>query len=296
MRPFKVIPGQGAEVVRLFIVHWNRPTECITTVNAFLDQAIPLAITVVDNASTADNLVTLVEQLPQDVSVVRLLENKGWGPALNVVLKDWLLNDEDEFCLISAHDALPQPDCLSLLAQSVINDPTLGIVCPEYGNAEVPRFSRLRCVRPVPAGRGVSGSVEIVDVANGTLMLLRRACLKDIGLFDERYFAYGDEHELGLRARRHNWRIGMVWGAITLNPGTWTSSYSRSYLYTRNSLLTTRSYAGNGWAILRLVLTIPNTIRLLIFPAPQGFAFSARARFAGLRDYVLNKYGPPPPG
>ena len=28
-------------------------------------------------------------------------------------------------------------------------------------------------------------------------MILRRECLTEIGLFDERYFAYGDEHELG---------------------------------------------------------------------------------------------------
>ena len=37
-------------------------------------------------------------------------------------------------------------------------------------------------------------------------MLFRRECLEDVGLFDERYFAYGDEMEIGLRAARHGWK------------------------------------------------------------------------------------------
>ena len=110
-------------------------------------------------------------------------------------------------------------------------------------------------------------------------MLCGSECLRQIGLFDERYFAYGDEHELGLRARRHGWKVVMVWGAIVTNLGTWTESPLRSYLFARNSLLLVRDYAGRWQALLRALLILLNTFRLMIRSPGKTFAFSARARF-----------------
>ena len=55
-------------------------------------------------------------------------------------------------------------------------------------------------------------------------MLVRRQCLDEIGLFDQRYFAYGDEHDLGARAVRHGWKVVLVWGSIVTNPATRTEN------------------------------------------------------------------------
>jgi GT2 family glycosyltransferase len=133
-----------------------------------------------------------------------------------------------------------------------------------------------------------------VDLPYGTLLAFRRECLQDIGLFDERYFAYGDEHEIGMRARRRHWKVSVVWGAIVRNPGTWTASRTRSYLFARNSLLLVRTYAGWSWAALRLLLMLPNTLRMLIVPPDDEYAFDASARMVAIRDYLMGRYGPPP--
>src|SRR5205807_910387 len=53
---------------------------------------------------------------------------------------------------------------------------------------------------------------------HGTLMVAARACLTDVGLFDERYFAYCEEADLGERARRAGWEVGVVWDALVANP------------------------------------------------------------------------------
>lgn len=37
------------------VVHWNRPERCAATINAFLNQGIPLKISVVDNGSSPEN-------------------------------------------------------------------------------------------------------------------------------------------------------------------------------------------------------------------------------------------------
>ena len=279
--------------ISLFIVHWNQAAECVATVNAFQAQGLPLQITVVDNDSNPEEFEKLRTQLGPEVSLVRLKENKGWGGALNVVLHRWLREERNSLCLISAHDAVPEPDCLRLLVDSMNADSQIGIACPQYHDQFIGRFSSVRGVFPEHVRPLRAGTAQPVDVPHGTLMLVRRECLQQIGFFDERYFAYGDEHELGLRARRRGWKVVMVWGAVVTNPGTWTESPLRSYLFARNSLLLVRDYRGKLSASLRALLILLNTVRLMIRSSNKDFAFSARARFLAVRDYFLGRWGRP---
>jgi N-acetylglucosaminyl-diphospho-decaprenol L-rhamnosyltransferase len=280
--------------VPLFILHWNRPEECLRTIEAFRSQVLPLQIHIIDNHSEPEALHSLTEHLPSDVRLFALRENKGWGGAFNLILTKWIAAAGSEFCLICAHDAIPAEGCTDLLLRTMIDNPQIGIACPEYGFPAVPRFSRLRYVRNITVSPRPRGMNEAIDMPHGTLIGFRKRCLLEIGLFDERYFAYGDEHEIGLRARRSNWQVAIVWGAVVENPGTWTSNRTRSYLFTRNSLLLVQTYAGWGWAGLRLLLMLPNTLRMLLLPSYSDFPFATRARLLGIRDFLLGRFGPPP--
>ena len=283
----------GNEPVSLFVVHWNQPAECIAAMEALGAQNIPLDPTVIDNDSERDAREILEARLGPEVELLRLDKNRGWGGALNVALKNWLERRTNRYCIISAHDAVPSAECLRLLIEAAEADPRVGIACPQYHDPIIARFSPLRGVFPerVPAlPRGVA---QPVDAAHGTLMLCRRECLQQIGLFDERYFAYGDEHELGMRARRNGWKVVMVWGAIVTNPGTSTESPLRSYLFARNSLLLVRDYAGWWSAWLRASMILLNTLRLRLQSPGGHFPFSARARFRAVRDYFAGRWGKP---
>jgi N-acetylglucosaminyl-diphospho-decaprenol L-rhamnosyltransferase len=171
-------------------------------------------------------------------------------------------------------------------------DPKLGIACPQYPDCSVPHLSALHGVSYKFVNPPQSDHVEGIDVPHGTFMIVRRECLADIGLFDEHYFAYGDEHELGARARRHGWRVGLVWGAMVANPQT--STPSPSYLLARNSLLLVHDYFGKWAALLRALLILVNIVRLMIFPQQKNIAFSARTQWRGLLDYFAGRFGPPP--
>lgn len=280
-------------VVDLFVVHWNQPAACVATVNALAAQEIRLRITVIDNDSAPDSYAHLQTELDPTITIVRLDDNKGWGGALNVVLRRWLRSEGNSYCLISAHDAMPAPDCLRLLVAAADADPRVGIACPQYPDPFVSRLSRWRGVYPKAATPQAKGTAQRVDVPHGTLMLVRRQCLEEIGLFDQRYFAYGDEHDLGARAVRHGWKVVLVWGSIVTNSGTWTESSWRSYLFARNSLFLVRAYFGRAAATLRAILILANTLRLLTFHREDGFAFSARARWKAVRDYFNGYTGRP---
>ena len=277
---------------RLLVVHWNQPAACTATVGALLAQQVSLQITVIDNYSEEPAFQQLRTSLGPEIEIVRLESNRGWGGALNVLLQRWLSEETSSYCFISAHDTRVEAGCLPFLLQAVEEDPRLGIVCPQYPEPFVARLSSLRGVHPETAAPLKPGAAQEVDVPHGTLMLVRRKCLQEIGLFDERYFAYGDEHELGARARRHGWKVAMVWGAIVINPGTWTASALRSYLFARNSLLLVHDYFGATAAGLRAVLLLGNTLRLLA-TVQKGEVFSARARWQGVRDFFFRRYGKP---
>lgn len=277
----------------LFVVHWNRPRECIATVRSLIAQKGDLHVIIVDNASTPENYAILSGELRGVAALVQLPANQGWGPALNVVLKSWLDSETQPWCLISAHDAVAHNHCLSLLLQVAGADARVGIACPQYPDASVPRLSALRGVWHEQGVPQPAGTAQEVDVPHGTLMLVRRECLAQIGLFDERYFAYGDEHELGARAVRAGWKVVLVWGAIVTNPGTWTPSPLRSYFFARNSLLLVRRYRGAFWALLRALFIVANTLRLMLRAPEQAFAFSAKARLRAIKDYALGRSGLP---
>jgi GT2 family glycosyltransferase len=124
-------------------------------------------------------------------------------------------------------------------------------------------------------------------------MLLRRECLDQIGLFDERYFAYGDEHELGARAVRDGWKVGLVWGALVTNPETSTPSAWRNYLFARNSLLLVGTYYGRVPAVVRAIVILMNTLRPIFSQPPSEFLSSGKARLRGVRDYFRGRFGKP---
>jgi len=280
--------------IPVVIVHWNRPRECLRAIESFLAQGIPVHLSVVDNASDPNLLKILVEGLAPGVELIRLEENRGWGGGLNVLLAKWLAAKDGQYCFVSAHDALPQLECLRLLLDCMHEDDKIGIACAEFGVAHLPKFSPILGPRLVDVKPRPPGTVEQVAFPHGTLMLLKRHCLEEIGLFDDRYFAYGDELEIGLRAWRHGWKVAVVWGALVVNPGSWTPSRTLSYLATRNSLLMASTYGGWLSATLRAALMVPNTLRLLVSPIAQGSAFSMAARAAAVRDFFLGRYGPPP--
>jgi len=135
---------------------------------------------------------------------------------------------------------------------------------------------------------------EDVDYPHGTLMLLRRPLLDEVGDFDERYFSYCEEADLALRARRAGWRIGLVRGARVRNVHLGSSVALVDYLQTRNTLLLVQEMSGWYHATIRALITLLQVASGLRRPDRRPPVFDARARMLGLRDFLLRRFGPPP--
>ena len=66
------------------------------------------------------------------------------------------------------------------------------------------------------------------------------------------------------------------------------------YLQTRNTLLLVQEMSGWYHAFIRACITLIQTYRGVRRPETRAMIFDAPARLAGLRDFVLRRFGPPP--
>jgi N-acetylglucosaminyl-diphospho-decaprenol L-rhamnosyltransferase len=276
------------------VVHRCRPAWCVRTIDALRAQGIGTVV-VVDNGSPAEDRKSILDA-HADVVLLENDANLGFGPAANVGYRWWLDNEDGDWVLLCPHDAEPAPDAIAVLFDAASARLGAGLACAEYGDHE---WSGKPYIDPyfgsmlVPTER--QPGWESCHHPHGTLMLARRACLEQIGLFDERYFAYGEEADLGERARRAGWDVGIVWGAVVRNPGMSSEIGVPEYLMLRNSLLLVRTHWGRYHASIRFIAASYVTLRGALGGKRTPF-WDLRARLLALRDYALGRTGPPPPG
>lgn len=280
---------------RVFILHWNSPGQCLATVRRFEEQNVPLSITVIDNASSPELFEKLRTGLPGNVRLLVHPHNMGWGAGFNPALREWLGTKPDGYAFISAHDALPEPGCLKMLVQALDQHADIGLVSPEYGQPDLPTFQIVRGARLVRGKARPPGKVERFPYAHGTLMAARSECLSEIGTFDERFFAYGDELEIYLRANHRGWANAIVWGAVVINPGSGTPSALMAYLWTRNLLLIARIYGGRMTASARTAAVLASACMHRLTGRSQRSLSSPYARLMAIYDYLRGRFGAPCP-
>lgn len=292
------VPGcldQSAEPLEVIVVHRDQPAACRRTVLALHRQGVPVHVTVVDNGSAAPGRSALHElsRRVSTVDVVALGRNAGFGPAANVGLKRWLERGKGEWVAVAPHDALPEAGCLARILAAVDSRPDAGLVSAEFGRAYDSKPVIDRYIGGYVSPARADDGWEDADFPHGTLLVARRAALAEIGLFDERYFAYCEEADLGVRATRAGWKVGIIWGAVVANPGHAESEIVR-YLKLRNTLLLVREHFGRYPATIRCCFALMTlAVRSCRRRAPAGGA-PRRVEGRAILDFVRGRFGPPP--
>ena len=285
-------------MLSVVLVHWNQPDRCAATIEAFASQGVDVRITVVDNGSDRParrRLADTVAASPHEVELISLGSNRGFGPAANVGMRRFLGRSAavaGDWVAVAPHDALPQPGALARLVEVAGSVPGVGLASADVGDGHVPH------VDPYFGGMTRAAAqddgFEPADYVHGTLFVARRACLTDVGVFDEAFFAYCEEADLGLRARAAGWGVGLVHGARVVNPGMRSGSTVADYLMHRNTLHLVRRWFGRYHAGVRLLIGISQLARGLVQPSARAWMFAPVGRFWGLVDFARGRTGPPP--
>lgn len=243
-----------SELPHVFVVilNWNGladTLECLESL-ACLDYPSYEAL-VVDNGST-DGSVPVIRECFPTVTVLENDENLGYTGGNNVGLRHALAH-ESSYALLLNNDTVLAPDFLRLLVEAVESNPDAGIAGPmvyyydrsdliwSAGGAIDWRRGETWMVGLGTPDAGQFGIVpREVDFVTGCALLVKRAVVEQVGLLDERFFAYYEEGEWCVRARRAGFKIvhvpqAKIWHKIPLD------ARSRSplvhYYMTRNRLL-----------------------------------------------------------
>ncbi len=265
-----------------------------------------MTITIVDNGSDPQEVEALRDGLPaaDRVEVLEAGSNLGFGPGANVGLRRWLEGaDGDpggEVCLVAPHDSRPAEGTAASLLREFLARPDAGLASADVGDGEVPRIQPWLGPIGEPAppldDGGADGTAvrwEACDYPHGTLMAARRACLEAVGTFDERYFAYCEEADLGLRARAAGWEVGLVRGALVHNPESNTEAAVIDHLMVRNTLLLLRTHFGFANMAFRIGVVAAEHVVGWWKPEVRGPYHTGRARLRAVRDALVGRYGVP---
>lgn len=279
--------------VSIVLVHWNQAQRCAQVVEQFLASSHVAEVCVVDNGSRPTERQLLAELLPVDVHVIAVGFNSGFGPAANRGWERWLADpDGTEWSMLAPHDVVLDDGTIEKLLNAANEHDGVGLLSADVGDDARPVVDHV--FGPILEPAQGNAGFEPVDYPHGTLMMASRTCLNKIGLFDERYFAYCEEADLGLRAKKHGFEVGLVRGATVQNPTVSTVAPVADYLMERNTVLLVSEHFGWRKASVRLLLTVGHLVQGVIAPSRRNPYWSGRARVRAIIDVMRRRWGVPP--
>jgi GT2 family glycosyltransferase len=207
-------------LVTVIVVNWNRKEllrACLASLRR--QEGIRFETIVVDNGSRDGSADAAQSEF--GVRVIRNTENRGFCAANN----QGIAAARGDFIALLNNDAEAGPGWLAALQRAFERSPDVGMAASKVLEWERPGFidkaGHLIYPDGQNRGRGTgrpdSGQYdreEEVLWPDGCAAMYRKRMLDQIGGFDEDFFAYGDDAELGLRARIAGWRCLYVPDAV----------------------------------------------------------------------------------
>jgi GT2 family glycosyltransferase len=236
--------------VHIVILNWNGLSDTLECLSSLKNLSYPsVNAIVVDNASRDDQAARIAEAFPA-ATVLRQTENLGFCGGCNVGIRHALANGADYVMLLN-NDTLVPPDLLEKLLAGLDGLEDAGAVSPiilEHPETEKIWFSRarweaaeaqFRLARPGEKYEDFAGREPYrSDFACGCCLLAPARVFAEMGLLDERYFAFYDEAEWCARLREKGLESYVVPAAFMYHKvSRSTPSLVSTYLLARNRLL-----------------------------------------------------------
>jgi len=215
--------------VRVIIVSWNAKADlraCLASIDGSSAEMSRVEVVVVDNNSS-DGSPEMVRTEYPNVQLRETGANLGFSGGNNVALAD---NHCDYVFLLNSDAMLPKggldtllewadatPDA-GLIGPKVINpDGTLQFSCRRWPTPQAGLFRNVYLGKLFPQNQPAAdylmrdfdhASPLDVDWLSGCAMLMRRACLEQVGPLDDKtFFMYCEDMDWSLRVHEAGWRV-----------------------------------------------------------------------------------------
>ncbi|HSB07237.1 MAG TPA: glycosyltransferase family 2 protein [Thermodesulfobacteriota bacterium] len=232
-------------LISVVILNWNGKEYLYPCLQSVKEQTHPnLEIILVDNAST-DGSIETIQKCFNDLQVIVNLSNLGYGGGNNRGIRE----AKGRYIFVLNSDTEIEKECITYLWRSIEAAPGIGVTTPKillHDQREKLDAAGLTIYPDgLSIGRGRLESHEKhsqreeVFFGSGCASLFRKEMLAEIGLFDEDFFAYAEDTDLGWRARLAGWKAFYVPEAIVYHHHSkkfGTYSPLKAFLVERNRI------------------------------------------------------------
>lgn len=216
--------------VSVVIPNWNGKKFLAGCLDSLGQQTYKqVEVVVVDNGS-ADGSVEFIEKNYPHVNLIKFQVNTGFSVAVNAGIRA----SDSEFVALLNNDTIVEPDWISELVRAMREHSEIGSAgCKmlAYDDKKLLDGAGDGYRRGGLPGRighrerdlGQFDNERYILGACGGAALYRRSMLDEIGLFDEDYFAYLEDVDLGLRAQNAGYKCLYVPSAVIYHLGCGTT-------------------------------------------------------------------------
>lgn len=222
--------SSGRPLVSAVVVNWNGVGCIDACLDSVLRQSWPaLEIIVVDNGSRDGSLELLRTRYGSRITLIESPVNLGFAGGNNLGIRA----AKGVYVVLLNNDAVAEADWVAALVRAAEADPRVGMCASKIlllgADGLIDSAGLLISADGIGRGRGrlepdgerYAGAEDAL-IPSACAALYRRAMLDEIGLFDEDFFAYCEDSDLGLRGRLAGWTCRYVPDAVVHH------GYSRS--------------------------------------------------------------------
>jgi GT2 family glycosyltransferase len=204
--------------VAIIIVNWDGERLLKTCLEAVYEQAYKnFEVYFVDNGSE-DNSVEFVKKNFPKVKIIRLKENTGFAKGNNVGIGEALEDKEIEHIVCLNNDTKVDKNWLAELVKSADKNKQVGMVASKafFPDEKIQSAGIYIQSKDLKSSGGISrgfdekankfNQEELIFAPSGCSALYKRKALEEAGLFDEDFFAYSEDHDLGMRIQLMGWK------------------------------------------------------------------------------------------
>jgi GT2 family glycosyltransferase len=269
-----------AQKVYVVIPNWNGEDRIRACLDSLKTQAQEHTIVVVDNGSV-DKSVDIIEKHYSDAALIRHAKNKGFAGGVNAGIR-YAMEYGARYVALLNNDAVADENWLKNLIGFLDENPKVGIATSKIVDDKKTHLDSTGDLYtiwglPYPRGRGEAYSDKydtdtMVFGASGGASMYRIKMLKEIGLFDEDFFAYYEDVDISFRAQLAGWKVGYVPQALVYHEIGATSGAIKGFTtYQTLKNLPLLLWKNVPWALMPKVWP-----RLVL--AYGGLVFSALSR------------------
>lgn len=249
------------------VLYHNKKEQVLKAINSCLNTELIVKLFLVDNSSN-DDLKDLAN-FDNTIEYIFNNSNLGFGEAHNIAIKK-SIEDGVKYHLVLNPDVYFDKGTLEKLYKYMVANPDVGLVMPKvlYPDGRIQYLCKLlptpfdlfgrRFLNVYPIKKFVDQRTEVYELRftgydkiinvpylSGCFMFLKIEALKEVGIFDKRFFMYLEDTDLSRRI--HNKYITMYYPEVSIYHEYGKESYKNKNMLIYHIISAVKYFNKWGW-------------------------------------------------